>query len=340
MGKKYFATFTSGCQQIITNRLSRFPAFELKVLEMYDGLVIFESGLSVNQLSELRFFNNVFGLIANLGKFESIDEAAKKLLDADYSGVPKGDFKVGARIMSQTVALRDLAQVQKSITDHTGAVANSHHPALEYQLLMRDDGRTYWGWRLPSAGYKNRTLEAGELRPQIAHIMGLLAGIDQRQVVLDPFAGYGAIVRECLQGFHCQKVIAVESNIHLIPHLKSIPHLIAEHGDAARLDRIEARSIDRVITDPPWGKFGEYNDADLEHLYYGAIRQMHRVLRAKGVAVILSAYELLPTIAKECGFNIERSYHVLISGKKATLYKLRKLATPVQEDRFARTLEP
>ena len=324
----YFATFTSGVQEIIGNRLQKFPRSELAVDELQDGLVLFRASLSIGRLSELRFFNNVFGLLADAGTQPTVAAAAQAVMTADLSALPpKARFKVHVREASQPVSLAALPTLQDAVAKATGGVADSFKPTTELLLWRRADGRTLWGWQLPRPGFKTRTLEPGELRPELAHAMGLLAGLDHKDAVLDPFAGYGAIVRECLQGFHCQQVIAVEHNEHLVPHLKSIPHLIAKHGDAARLPHIETRSIDRVITDPPWGNFMPVGLEHLERIYYESMVQMHRVLRAKGCIVVLTAAPFIAKLASEIGFVIEKQYALLVSGQKATLYKLRKLAT-------------
>lgn len=326
MNPRYFATFTTGTQEIIANRLRRFPRAEFAVEDIQDGLVFFTSSLTTNQLSELRFFNNVFGLLGDYGPQKTLEDAAALAVKADFSAVPhKAGFKIHTRVGGQTAALASLGALQQAITDQTGGIPDSFRPDIELLLWLRSDGRALWGWQLPRAGFKTRTLEPGELRPELAHIMGLLAGLDHKDVVLDPFAGYGAIVCECLQGFHCQQVIAVEFNEHLVPHLKSIPHLIAKQGDAARLPHIETRSIDRVITDPPWGRFEQATPEHLEHLYHEALIQMHRVLRVKGCVVMLTGVTFLPTLAQDVGFAIEKQYNVLVSGQKATLFKLRKL---------------
>lgn len=324
---RYFATFTSGVQEIIGNRLQKFPRGELAVDDVQDGIALFTSSLSHGQLTELRFFNNVFVLLADLGDQPNIDAAADAAVTADMSELPaKAGFKIHTRTGSQTIGLHNLPALQQAVSDANGGMPDSFKPDAELLLWLRTDGRALFGWQLPRPGFKTRKLEPGELRPELAHAMGLLAGIDRKHTVLDPFAGYGAIVRECLQGFHCQEVVGVEYNEHLVPHLKSIPHLIAKHGDAARLPHIETRSIDRVITDPPWGKFEHATPRQLEHLYYEAMVQMHRVLRAKGCIVMLTSVDFVGKIASEIGFTTEKQYNVLVNGQKATLYKLRKLA--------------
>jgi hypothetical protein len=62
---RYFATFIAGTRDIVGHRLSTFPNASLKVEEIQDGLAVFESDLRAEQLSELRFFNNVYQLLAD-----------------------------------------------------------------------------------------------------------------------------------------------------------------------------------------------------------------------------------------------------------------------------------
>lgn len=321
---RYFATFVSGTQDIIGKRLQQFPHNELKVDELQDGLVVFGSNLRPAQLSELRFFNNVFVLLADLGQVGTIENAANHAANSDMTQLGSARFKIYTRVANQTVGLASLKALERAVVGQTGGRMDSFKPTVELLLWLRADGRALWGQQLPRPGFKTRRREAGELRPELAHIMGLLAGLDRKHTVLDPFAGFGAIVRECLQGFHCPQVIAVEHNEHLVPHLKAIPRLVAKAGDAARLPHIETRSVDRIITDPPWGRF---EPASLEHLrriYHESFMQMHRVLRAKGCVVVLTGADFMPEIAENAGFVTEKAYRVLVEGQKAGLYKLRK----------------
>lgn len=322
---KYFATFVAGCGEIIEQRLKRFPSSQLKVSELFDGLVIFESSLTINQLSELRFFNNIYAIIYD---FDHRVEPVTKLLPEaavhELPDLPFGEtFTVKISQSNQFIAA-DREIITRAIAARTSKTPTSHNPADEFLLLRRDDGRTLWGWRLPRAGFKQRRIEQGEIRPELAHILGLVASVDAQDVVLDPFAGFGGIARECLQGFHAKEVLAVDKNEHLIPHLKSIPRLVAIHGDAGQLAHIHTRSIDRVVTDPPWGEYTHHPEDELRHTYRSAFKQMHRVLRQKGAAIILTSVHFMPEVASEAGFEIAKTYPILVSGKKAVIYKLRK----------------
>lgn len=314
---KYFATFITGAQELIYQRLAKFPNNDLRVLELHDGLVIFESSLSANQIGEFRFLNNTFELLADLGlapEMQVFDLPVQRL---------NGTFTVRAIVAGQPAPIP--AGLKEYIEQQSGASFTAHKPGTAFMLLARQDGRVLWGRALSRAGFKARTIEQGELRPELAHILGLIAGLNAKDVVLDPFAGFGGIARECLQGFHVKKVIAVEQNEHLIPHLKAIKGLVVVHGDARQLAHVETRSIDRVVTDPPWGSYGNMSEPELRALYRHALTQMHRVLRAKGAVVLLSAAPFVAEVAGETSFDVVKEYPILVNGRKATMYRLRKL---------------
>lgn len=310
---KYFATFISGTQEIIGNRLNKFPSGDVRVITIQDGLVVFESRLTENQLSELRFLNNVYELLA-----EGIHKTATLPVPATL----RDTFVVRRIIQGQPAPIDDL---KARIIANSNLMFTAHHPDHEFLLLERTDGLTLWGQMLPRPGFKQRTPEPGEIRPELAHIMGLVASLDSKDTVLDPFAGYGGIVREVLHGFHCKQVLAVEHNEHLVPHLKSISRLVAMHGDARQLAHIETRSIDRVVTDPPWGDFTKQPESAVKALYAHTFVQLHRVLRAKGAVVMLTAAPFLPEVARNARFDVLKQYPVLVNGRKATIYKLRKI---------------
>src|SRR6476469_896435 len=136
---RYFATFVSGTQEIIGKRLSQFANADLTVDELHDGLALFESSLSVNQLTELRFFNNVFGLLGDLGTRKNIDDAARAAAQTDMSVLPaKAGFAIHTRMGSQTVGVKELTALQQSVADANGGMPDSFRPDVELLLWLRD----------------------------------------------------------------------------------------------------------------------------------------------------------------------------------------------------------
>ena len=64
---------------------------------------------------------------------------------------------------------------------------------------------------------------------------------------------------------------------------------------------------------------------DIEGFYKKMFFSFNRVLADGGRVVILSARkEELETSAAACGFEIKKSLHTLVNGKKAGLYLLEK----------------
>jgi tRNA (guanine6-N2)-methyltransferase len=100
-----------------------------------------------------------------------------------------------------------------------------------------------------------------------------------------------------------------------------------KHGSAVDLPLIADGSINKVITDPPWGMYGDLKEPDLRYLYKQSLNEMARVLKPGGIAVILSGNSELNEIANEArSLEIVKTYSILVSGKKATILKMRRRA--------------
>jgi tRNA G10 N-methylase Trm11 len=85
--------------------------------------------------------------------------------------------------------------------------------------------------------------------------------------------------------------------------------------DALHLDRYEAGSIHKIVTDPPWGHFVD-TEQPIGEFYGAMLAEFARVLRPGGKLVILTAEPL--TIDDR--FTIEKRFNILLSGKKAAVH--------------------
>jgi hypothetical protein len=84
-------------------------------------------------------------------------------------------------------------------------------------------------------------------------------------------------------------------------------------------------SVDKIVTDPPWGLYdaGE----DIPALYETMFAQFGRVLANSGVIVLLTAQkELVRELLQDGRFNlnITQAYDVLVSGKKAGVFVIKQ----------------
>lgn len=97
--------------------------------------------------------------------------------------------------------------------------------------------------------------------------------------------------------------------------------------DALNLSELKDESVDKIVTDPPWGlHLG--TTLDISEFYRKMVKEQYRILKSKGVLVILTAQkELLEEVFKEYQgkLRLEAKYDTLVSGQKAAAYKIRKL---------------
>jgi 23S rRNA G2445 N2-methylase RlmL len=185
--------------------------------------------------------------------------------------------------------------------------------------------------RMRHRSYKQEHLRAS-LRPSIAAAMVRLAGAAPGDVVLDPMCGAGTILAEqaelvrlrgagrvCVIGGDIDAAAAYAAAANL---REFRPDLLAR-WDVRRLP-IANESVDRVITNPPFGKQllpGEV----LAPLYTRLVSECDRVLKPGGRAVFLvgEASTLLAAV-QPVGWAVQKQFRVRILGLPAFVSVWRK----------------
>ena len=307
----YYATFPAGCYDIIVKHLKSFKLDEFKIAARDDSSVLFESSLPIEKLIELRYFTNVYFVV------DDAKPLPKSLLKGKYFRLML--LKEGA---PQSIQQDEKEEFKTKIKQTYKLEPNTHLSKNDFYLIERKSGKKLLTLRFPKAKFKREKLSAGELRPELAHILCLAAGVKAKHVLLDMFAGYGSIPYEAVRGFGCRNVTAVD--IKRLPGRHEYPAIEWQEADARNLDHVQDNSIDRVVTDPPWGIYDAEVD-DLSSLYKDFTEEMTRTLRPGGVAVVLSGFEEAAEYFEGAKtLQLINKWNVLVSGKKATIYKLQK----------------
>ena len=270
------------------------------------------SNLRTERLIEFRFFTNVYLVLneSSLNSYKPFMRGSSFRLFSLVDGEPS------------PVGIDKKTTLTRQIESQLGLKLNANRSSNDIVLLKRTGQPEILTLRLPRAKHKREALPKGALRPELAHILLLVAAIKPKDVLLDPFAGYGSVPLEAVRGFGLKQVTAIDKDAKLLGRLARTGIRLVE-GDAANLDAIPDSSIDKIVTDPPWGIYTSLED--LSNLYEQSLKAIDRVLKSRGVAVILSGNEQLDQIIKDnSNFELLKSYKILVSGKKAHIIKLQK----------------
>lgn len=179
--------------------------------------------------------------------------------------------------------------------------------------------------------YKHEHLPAS-IRPTVAAAMVRLADLKPNQTVLDPMCGAGTILAEAFLVTKGRKtsdgsswqtrfiggdidaahVRAATANLRQF-HIADV-----KQWDARDLP-LEDASIDRVVCNPPFGKQLS-TPAEVVPLYRESVREMNRVLRPGGKAVLIVAdTDALRAAVERVGWKQQRQVRLRMLGQRAVI---------------------
>jgi tRNA G10 N-methylase Trm11 len=324
----YFSTFISGFSDVIKDVILKRE--KLKIRLILDGLIVYERDTKVEKIKKLPFFNNSFFVIHYAFKQKNndlnsfISDSEKFIQKSSITPeilIGKKSFRI---IISkenelQHIAPLKLRQLEDLFSQKLRLEVDRANPDLEVWFLERNEGYSFCGIRLTKKPSTDKYLQKGELRPELAWLLNFLSEPKATDVFLDPFAGHGSIPQARIQ-FPFNKIIASDINEELI---KPNANIEIHHWDATKLP-LEDNSIDKIVTDPPWGSFEQIN---VEQFYPKMLDEFGRIVKPDGIVVLLTAQkELLEKLIEENKiFKLESRYNILVSGKKSGVYKLQKL---------------
>jgi tRNA G10 N-methylase Trm11 len=86
-------------------------------------------------------------------------------------------------------------------------------------------------------------------------------------------------------------------------------------------------SVDKIVTDPPWGEY-EKLEIGVNEYYYFILSQLEKALKNDGIIVMLAGKEIdmASLVSKFSNLSLLKNYNMLVSGKKANMAKILKKA--------------
>lgn len=340
----YYSTFIPGLQEVVKNALSA-QLGDVKTNLVLDGLITYQSDRPLQRIKKLRFLNNSF-LLLHLFTLQKSDlrenpiELMMRIVLRNpevIPGIPRmaiqgaSNFRIMASKENQTEPVnRDLlVKLEKFFSYRLGLTTNRSKPDLEIWFLTRSEGYGFVGLRLTRMLNQPQKLERGELRPELANLLCYLSEPAKDDIFLDPFAGSGSIPIERARAFPYREVIAGDKNDAAYRKLskrisKIKPRITLGQWDALDLGSMAPDSISKIVTDPPWGIYTQPN-LDLEVFYSRMLDSFFRVLRDGGLICLLMGQKewIEKVVSKFPGLVILNRYDILVSGKKAAIYKIR-----------------
>lgn len=355
--RNYLATFAPGFELAVPDLLElTLPGCENLVLS--SGMALFSHTADIGTVSSPAFFNNVFLIL------RAWNTAASPFHDLVKSSAGKSDLALhreplvalcenagsggspgGGSFRVRFSKENQFTSVDKKLMDFseqfisrvTGLRSDRMDPGIEFWYIIRREGRSFFTARLTKKPSTEKYLERGELRPEIAQLLAGLARItDADRIILDPFAGHGAIPDQ-LSSLHENAIIHASDidpklTAELSRRFSNRNNITVHTGDALRLEWLEGASVDLVVTDPPWGFWddGAYTgERSIERLYAGMLKEFDRVLSPSGRAIVLTGAkrEFAESVANSIPFaaSVEKEQFrtdILVNGKKCAVFSL------------------
>ena len=345
----YVSTFIPGMGEVVAAALKR-SLEQVQLDLLLDGLAVYRSSSDIADVQSLRFCNNSFVCVFSfdgLGHNPIGSMSRAVLADGQFLGrvtphLPRKSltYRFVASQSNQFVSIpqRTRTGLERLLSGEKRLKPDHSNPDVEFWLLSRREGFGFVGLRLTRHTAYEKTLARGELRPELCHLLCLVSEPAKDDVVLDPFCGSGAIPLERAYAFPYQTVLAGDIDAKLVKILRSKVRrlrwlqrnqqqkFVIGRWNALDLHTFAPDSVDKIVTDPPWGVF-QKQSADPERFQREMLREFHRVLRRNGLLVLLTGRpQLFEDSIQELkgSLTVVERYDVLVSGKKASVFKVAK----------------
>ncbi len=354
-----YAMVHPGLEEIAGEEITRELGGTVKKAGL--GIVVFRLPEIDRSILQLRTTEDVFLLAWGTDELtyraEDLDRIRRwtekeadwpNLLRIHHAVRPKPKAKPTYHLVSQMEGVHGYRRVDalKAVARGlTGKFPESWKPADEnaaIEVWLTINGATaVCGLRLSDRTMRHRTYKVehfrASLRPTMAAALAWLGDLKPKQLVVDPMCGAGTILAEAVLATRGNRladgtgwdltfrggdvdaahVRATETN------LRRLAPVAVNQWDARELP-LETGSVDRILTNPPFGKQLSTPAAILP-LYRDMIQEYDRVLRKGGKAVLLVAdAPALKSAVQRVNWRQQRQVPVRVLGQRAIIFVYRK----------------
>ena len=344
----YFVTLIAGLEPIVVDELrQRLPGANF--LGAQRGRVFFSSDDEAGAALELLTIENLFAYVGQLSELPStrdglqaIEEWLNRLdltsvlkLHHGLHGTPeRPSFRITAQRAGDHAynSLEVAAAAGAGVVRSCGWDVDLTGYDYDVRVYVSDD-MALAGLRLsPEALHQRARVKHGaaSLNPTVAHAMCRLTLPTAGEVVVDPMCGAGTILIE--RARLAEPGLIIGGDVHLNPLEAARANVEAAEVDAqllqwdARHLPLARASVDTVFCNLPWGRrIGSHGTN--RHLYPGFVRELVRVLRPGGTAVLLTQEKRLITrlLAKSSRrLQLVREDHLSLSGTHPAIYLVQR----------------
>lgn len=309
---------------------------ESQVTYADESALEFHSAEEFRSADRLSFASNLFEIVGRTARNE-VTRSIRRLaaqMTASEGNRDASPFRVMLHLDGKLTAMdrEARATLEDAIADATGGRVVSRGSVGEYWAIGRRESRELvLGRRLPTR--RPAAVAKGSLSPDLALMLVAASTPRSDDVVLDPFAGSGALAA-ARTGSPARRIIALEIDGDRRRDLRGrfAGSRVEVRGDDARSTRLPDGAVDAIVTDPPWGEFDDVGQ-DYDTFVAETATEMARVLNpAGGRLVILIARRTSSSwrgALEASGLHLEPDLSVLVNGHPASVIRGRvRLVNP------------
>ncbi len=350
MQNRYLATFAPGFESVIASVLAE-AAPSASNVSVESGMILFTLSGNASAAVDAPVFNNVFlvvrewkrsdlafpVLVNTVVRSDALARIAPLIRSYRYK-----TFRVRFSKENQfsPVDKKTAESAEKHISATTGMALDRVNPACEFWFVVRREGLAFFTLRLTKKASTEKYLRQGELRPELVQLLVAMAAPGpEDSVFADPFAGFGSIPARILahrKGKSCL-IHASDSDPERIADLSArfsgSDAVQVRKADARDLSFIPDASVNRIITDPPWGEWesSSFGPGGLSALYADMLASFARILAPGGRACVLTSAKRemedavrSDSVFSRCADSSDFRTDILVNGKKSAVFALYK----------------